>query len=259
MITLERLLTEVRGTGRQLTARAARDWWTKGLLPRPRRRGLGRGMGTETFWVDRRIVEQACAAHDLLNERSPAFIALIGLWLWGFPINLKLVRESYTKLIDKHICSLRGRINLIELDAAVGNLAAKVAPAMLRIPSPPPEIRGSAIDLLFEILSMFYGATDDPTIYGLADLLTKVLPYLRPTMRAQPGYDEPVGDFVGAHFEPMIDHLNNFGALPRQRSAMTTATDYELMRARRIIHLALGSLIRLLPPAQREEFAQLSR
>jgi hypothetical protein len=259
MITLERLCFEVGGTGRHLTARAARDWWTKGLLPRPRRRGPGRGMGTETFWVDRRVVKRACAAHDLLSERSPAFIAIIGLWLWGFPVDLRLVRESYTKLIDEHIRGLRRRTRPIELDDAVGELAAKVAPALLRVSSLPSKIRDSAIDLLLEILTIFYGATDDPAIEGLADLLIKVFSYLRTTMRPQPGCDEAVRDFIGAHFGAIIDHLHNFGALPRQRSAMTTATDYELMRARRIIHLAFGSLMRLLPPAQREEFAEFGR
>ena len=50
MLTLSALCADIEASDRYLSHRAARDWWTKGLLPRPQRRGIGRGRGTETFW-----------------------------------------------------------------------------------------------------------------------------------------------------------------------------------------------------------------
>jgi hypothetical protein len=258
MVTVEELCAEMGRTGRHLTPRAARDWWTKGLLPRPQRRGLGRGMGTETFWASGAILEQARAADDLLTRGSPAFIAPIGLWLWGFPVDLRLVRASYLKLIDQRSPWAHRPTKLVEPEDAVGELAAKLAPALLRRGSPP-DVRDSAVDLLLEILAIFYGADDDPMIDGLANLLTKVSPFLRATMKAQSGCNEALDSFVGEYFEPLLEHLQRFGALPRQREAVDTATAYELTRARRIVRLAFGSVMRLAPSAQSEEVSDWSR
>jgi hypothetical protein len=102
MVSLAELCTEMARSQRHLTPRAARDWWVKVLLPRPRRRGLGRTRGTETFWIEARVVEQAKATHDLLARHGRTYTALIGLWLLGFPIELKLVRPAWMELIARN-------------------------------------------------------------------------------------------------------------------------------------------------------------
>jgi hypothetical protein len=95
MLTVKELCANMAATGRDLTPRAARDWWTKGLLLKPRRRRLGRGKGTETFWSDSRVMLRACAAWDLLAERRSADTAILGLWLQRFPgADLGFIRGS---------------------------------------------------------------------------------------------------------------------------------------------------------------------
>ena len=89
MITVADLCPEMTRSGRNVTPRAARDWWSKGLLPPPQRRSLGRRKGTETVWTESRIVEQAKTTYDLLALHSRTYTALTGLWLLGFPVDLK--------------------------------------------------------------------------------------------------------------------------------------------------------------------------
>jgi hypothetical protein len=126
MVNLTELCAEMERSQRHLTPRAARDWWTKGLLPRPRRHGLGRQKGTETFWVESRVLEQAKATHDLLARHSRAYTALIGLWLFGFPIELKLVRTAWMKLIVRNQPRQHRRAGDAPLGEAVGELAARL-------------------------------------------------------------------------------------------------------------------------------------
>ena len=102
MINLAELCGEMEQSGRHLTPRTARSWWTKGLLPRPQRRGLGRARGTETFWLDPDVIDQTKAAYDLLAGHSRTYTALIGLWLLCFPIELKLIRKAWHKLIERN-------------------------------------------------------------------------------------------------------------------------------------------------------------
>jgi hypothetical protein len=125
------------------TATKTRDWWTKGLLPHPQRRGLGRQKGTETFWVEPRVIEQAQAAHDLLARHSRAFTAFVGLWLLGFPVELRLVRSAWAELIARNEPHRDVRSGGLPLDEAVGRLATRVGPALLR-PDAPATIRGKA-------------------------------------------------------------------------------------------------------------------
>ena len=109
MLTLHALCADMASSDRYLSPRAARDWWTKGLLPRPQRRGCGRGRGTETFWTDRRVCRQARAAYDLLAAYPRANIALLSLWLLGFPVSMRSIRAIYQKQINRHFRSVRGR------------------------------------------------------------------------------------------------------------------------------------------------------
>ncbi len=98
MFTLADLTGTMEETGRRLTPRTARNWWTIDLLPRPQRTGLGRGQGTVSFWQDRRVVVQAEIAHDLL-----------GLRLLDFPMPMETVRAAFADQAAGHYRRGRGR------------------------------------------------------------------------------------------------------------------------------------------------------
>jgi hypothetical protein len=189
MLTIDQLCAEMERSGHHLTPRAARDWWTKGLLPRPRRRGLGRGKGTLTFWTNPRILDQAQAADELLGRHSRTYTAIIGLWLWGFPVDPKLVRSSYLKLIDRYH---RPRD---QLEDWIAELAPKIARRVTE-PRTQRPVREKLTDAIIEFLNAFFGI-QDIEINGIAENWAAAVPYMRPNDQKWPVFiDEDFGWFI---------------------------------------------------------------
>lgn len=225
---------------RYLSPRAARDWWTKGLLPRPRRRGLGRAKGTVTLWTDLRVVEQAKAAYDLLARHNRTYAAIIGLWLWGFPIDLKLVRRSYLKLIDRHIGLVGGQCRFASVDDLLGNFAAEVARRVAKSQKPPRSVEEIS-DLAYGALSLFYGLEGDIPARGLAALCGQ-----------SPSEVQKLASATGRDLEVLARYVRRrwrgWISLPKQRETLLAATDHDLSQARRVLHLAFGCCARVSPP-----------
>ena len=232
MINLADLCAEMEQSGRHLTPRAARSWWIKGLLPRPQRRGLGREKGTETFWLNPHVVDQAKATYDLLARHSRTYTTLIGLWLLGFPIELKLVRKAWLKLIEHNRPQRRIWASNPFDDEGVGELAPRVAKSLLRLGTPA-DIKDGLTNVLVEIYSAYYGTDDKPDTTGFGKLLAETIPYL------SKGTLEPVM-FDDAHIEWFIANVRDWVSLPKQRETLESARNYELVRARRVIHVVLG-------------------
>src|SRR5438067_2118313 len=99
MLTVAELTAAMERSDRRLTPRTARNWWSVGILPRPARTGLGQGVGTVSFWRDRRVLLQAQIAHDLLGRGVSLQDAAAGLWLVGFPAPINVVREAFARQI----------------------------------------------------------------------------------------------------------------------------------------------------------------
>src|SRR5437016_4939745 len=109
MLTVAELIVAMKGSDRRLTPRTARNCWSVGILPRPKRAGLGQGVGTVRFWRDRRVLLQAQIAHDLLSRGVSLQGAAAGLWLIGFPAPINVVREAFAGQIAGHFRRGRGR------------------------------------------------------------------------------------------------------------------------------------------------------
>ncbi|WP_316174382.1 hypothetical protein [Bradyrhizobium sp. SZCCHNRI1073] len=251
MIRLADLCTEMERSQRHLTPRAARAWWTKGLLPRPQRRGLGRQKGTETFWVESRVIEQAKATHDLLARHSRTYTALIGLWLLGFPIELRLTRSAWLELIAHNQPHRYARYGRSLLDDAVGQLAAKVGPSLLR-PDAPAKLKHKATEFCVELLGAFYGVDDEPEPFGLAEGLWATVPYW------SNGVSQSI-PFNDVQIEWLIKHAHDWFSLPTQSKIVHSASDYEFCRARRVLQVSFGILgrtARRLPIDQRQGFQE---
>lgn len=252
MLTLDELCADMAASGRHLTPRAARDWWAKGLLPKPRRHGLGRGKGTETFWTEPRIVEQAQAAHDFLAQHSRVNAALLNLWLWGFAVDLSSIRAIYRRLIIRHYGWVR-RHSGQRPDGVVGDLAAMFVRKIIKSHGAPTEVRNAVTDLAAPFFEIFYGVSKKLDGYGLAEYWETAAPVLGK------------GGFADLHprdddLETWSRYLKEVASLPAQHAAMSSATDYELIRARRLVHLVFGYLARVTRAAQCEqEFSDLGR
>jgi hypothetical protein len=242
MLTLKALCSDMEASGRHLTLRAARDWWTKGLLPRPERRALGRGKGTKTFWSNPGIRHQAFAAHDLLARHARADIALLHLWLMGFPIDVRFLRAVYLERISRHLSQIREHADLHPEDA-IGDLAGKLARRQVGKAGAPVDAQDAYSALAIEFLSVFYGSESEFMIEGLAEQWGKVVPFVS-------GVGSQAGGLADLHpndetLALWAERLRQFGSLPAQLATMDSASDYELMRARRLIRFALEYLRRI--------------
>jgi hypothetical protein len=252
MLKLKELCANMAATGRKLTPRKARDWWTKGLLQRPRRRGLGPGRGTETFWTEPHVMQRACAVYDLLAEYPRVDVAILGLWLRGFPLDLGVIREVYRRSISRHFRSARGRSRR-PLHEWVHELADGVARQTARNGAAPREVRRTIADLAVEFLGVFYGLREEVAIGGLASRWKNATPYLGGAAWAEVHLQDD-------DLATWAQYLEEMASLPAQREAIDSATDYELIRARRLVRLAFGYFGRVARAIERgeelREFAQ---
>lgn len=247
MLTLDALCADMAASDRQLSPRAARDWWTKGLLPRPRRRGLGRGRGTETFWTDPRVCQKARVAYDLLALHPRADIALLSLWLLGFPVGLRSIRAIYRKLINRHLRSVHERPGK-RADDIIGKLAEVLARRQTSKGAAPVDARQALADLTGEFLGIFYAVDGDLVSEGLAELWERAAPYMGGAASLSGGLadlhprDEDLATWA--------QYLKELVSLTAQRKAIRSASDYELMRARRLLLFVFGSLRRIARAAE---------
>jgi len=243
MPTLNTLCTEMAASGRHITRRGARDWWSKGLLPQPLRRGLGRGLGTETFWTDSRVLCQAQATYDLLACYARTDFALLSLWLLGFPIPLGAVRRIYDVLITNALWAVHGRPRQPPEDV-LGGMANKTAILQAKRGSMPVSVRQTLSDLMLEVLGIVYGLEGEPEFDMVADLWGEVAPYLNPNAdrgREFTGGNDPHDGIIIA-----LKFIKNTATFPIQQRMMRAATDSEVTRARRLVLVASGHIRRMM-------------
>lgn len=241
MLTLAILCADMEASGRYLSPRAARDWWTKGLLPRPNRHSLGRGKGTETYWANPRVIQQARAAYDLLAARPRADFALLSLWLLGFPVRLGPVRAIYCKLIKRHLQMVHGNAGALP-DDVVGKLSEVLARKQIKSGAPAP-VRHALTDLLVEFLGIFYGVDSDLESESLTELWDMTAPYIN-------GGESRSYSLAGLHLGDeelvsWVEYVKEIASLPAQQKTISSANDYEFIRARRLVLLVFGYLRRL--------------
>lgn len=237
-MTLEQLRAEMAASGRPLTERAARDWWSKGLLPRPRRKGLGQGRGTETYWTDRRVAAQATAAYDFLTMHSRTYSAAVHLWLLGFPVDLAVVRGAYHRLVGRHFRLMRQHAQ-DDADDRLGTLAAQISRQMVKTDRLPPAFKHDLTDLALPFLQAFFKLNWVYEEEGLSELWGKVQPHFGGTKASAA---LALSDY---QIEIAAGYLRRMGSLPAQRDAIRSASDYELVRARRLLLFVRGHVRRM--------------
>lgn len=250
MLTLAILCADMEASGRYLSPRAARDWWTKGLLPRPERHGLGRGRGTETFWLDPRVSQQARAAYDLLEFHPRTDIALLSLWLLGFPVSLRSVRTVYRKLINRHLRSVHGRAGK-RPDDIIAKFAEILGRQQADNNSAPTDARHALTDLAVEFLGIFYALDSELISEGLAELWEKAAPYIGGNGSRPYGFadlhprDEDLATWA--------KYVKEMVSLTAQRKTISSASDYEMVRARRLVLFVFGYLRRFARAAESQD------
>lgn len=95
--TIEDIRAGLSARGIDVSKRRLVDWIQKGLLPRPEKRGRGRGLGISALWHQVNIVEQAANVALSLKSNRRVAQAYLPLWLMGFEVPHGKVRRP---LID---------------------------------------------------------------------------------------------------------------------------------------------------------------
>jgi len=251
MLTVAELTAAMEGSGRRLTPRTARNWWSFGILTRPERTGLGQGVGTVSFWRNRRVLLQAQIAYDLLGRQVSLKGAAAGLWLVGFPAPIKVVREAFVHQIAGHYRRSRGksRDGLEEgLWDVVGRFVNRDARGRRGSRK---DDQGAALhDLTGELLKLLCGVGDGVPEPGdsrqwaedTASELLVGIEFLAPFARLNGSSIIP--SVQPETVENVVTWISETASLRRQQNAVVDAQPHDWTRARRITRLAIGLLDR---------------
>jgi hypothetical protein len=249
MLTVAELIAAMEGSGRHLTARTARNWWSIGILPRTDRTGLGRGSGTVSFWRDHEVLLQAQIAYDLLRERASLENTAAALWLAGFPVPMKVVRRAFAQQIAGHYRRGLGR-SRAGLEAGLWQHTDRIVrlDARLRTGSSADAMGTALYDLTGMLLELLCGvgegapASGDPRQWAVdtaAELSSQIDALAR------------LGRFDGTDARPnvqaevveeVVTWISEVASLRRQRDALRRARPHDWSRARRITRVAIGLL-----------------
>lgn len=248
MLTVAELTAAMDDSGRRLTPRTARNWWSVGILPRPARTSLGQGIGTVSFWRDRRVLVQAQIAHDLLGRGVSLEGAAAGLWLVGFPTPIKVVCEAFAHQVAGHFRRGRGQ-SRDGLEAGLWGTVGRFVrqDARARGGSREDDEGIALYALTGELFELLYGIGGGVPESGdsrqwAADTATEILSQLEflaplsgvkmtPSVRAET-------------VEEVVTWIRETASLQRQQDAVADAQPHDWTRARRITRVVIGLLDR---------------
>jgi hypothetical protein len=159
----------------------------------------------------------------------------------GFPIDTCSVRAVYLEFNSRHLREICEHAGTLPEDV-IRDLARKLARRQIS-KGAPAEARHAYADLAVELLSVFFGDEGELLIEGLAEQWEKAVPYVA-------GAGSQAGGLADLHptdetLTRWAQKLRQFVSLPAQRAAIESASDYELMRARRLIRFVLEYLRRI--------------
>ena len=88
------LVAELRAQGVDCTSRRLEDWRRVGLVPRGRRRSLGRGRGTEVIYPDD-MAERCRRVAERMRRGQPWQVVALSLFAAGAELSEETVRAAY--------------------------------------------------------------------------------------------------------------------------------------------------------------------
>lgn len=94
MDTPAQLREHLLGHGIEVSLRTLTDWREKGLLPPLERVGRGYAEGVSRNWPEE-VIEQAIAAHILMERYGRADEALLGLWFTGYAVDHIAAQQAW--------------------------------------------------------------------------------------------------------------------------------------------------------------------
>ncbi len=159
-----------------------------------------------------------------------------------FPIGLHSVRTSSCKAIDRHLLGVRGLAGQ-PADDVVGKLAEVIARRWAKENAAPADARSAYADIAVEFLEIFYGVDSELATEGFSELWQAIAPHLGRTTSGPRVFTELSLD--EDDFATWAGYVKELASFPAQREMLVTASDHELMRARRVVLFAFGNLRRI--------------
>jgi hypothetical protein len=265
MITEAELVAAMQRSGRQVSARTIRNWWSRHILPPPSRTWLGKA-GSASYWPDDRVLLQASIAHELVTHKATFARTATCLWILGFDIPLETARGSIEELVAGLHDRLAKRAPGKSLEDAVWAIADRLARQDARIRGgSQTDLEGQALyDFTGESLELLAGAGDgnpDPNndlwAEDTAQGLLEHIEYLRLRRQRQEGWPQNWPTTLTLETaEEVVKLVASILALPRQQEALRRATPADLKKARRITLFAASRLdeaIEMVTPAYAEK------
>jgi hypothetical protein len=251
MLTVADLTTAMEGSGRHLTPRTARNWWSVGILPRPARTGLGQGVGTVSFWRNRRVLLQAQIAYDLLGKRVSLLGTAAGLWLVGFSVPFEAVREAFVRQVAGHYRRARGR-SRDGLETGLWEMVERFVRQDARARKGSNEdVEGTALYALTgELLELLCAIGDgtpqqgDSRLWAVetaAELLSQIEVLAR---LGRSNGSNAIPPVQAEMVEEVVTWISETASLRHQDNAVINAQPHDWTRARRITRVAIGLLDR---------------
>ncbi|MGH9303134.1 MAG: hypothetical protein ACRDZ5_01850 [Acidimicrobiales bacterium] len=123
------LVTELRAQGVDCSSRRLEDWRRVGLIPRGRRRSLGRGRGTEVVYPDD-MAECCRRVAERMRRGQPWQVVALSLFAAGAELPDETVREAYSWALKMETSADEDELDTAE--RGVDQLLSTVAGRRLR-------------------------------------------------------------------------------------------------------------------------------
>jgi hypothetical protein len=208
------------------------------------------------------VLHQAEIAYDLLQMGVGLRGTAAGLWLVGFPVPLKPIREAFEKQVADHFRRGQGR-SRDDLEEALWQHVQRFVRADARARGgSADDAEGIALgDLSGQLLELLCGVGDSgPEVVRLrqwsSDVAAEVisqLEALRPLVERSDEYVLP--DVHAPTVEDIAVWFWETGSLLRQREALRIACPHDWIRARRLAGVAIGLLDRAFTTASPKQVA----
>lgn len=242
MITLPELLGELARSGRWLERRTARDWWARGLLPRPGIVSLGRGRGTQTVWHGGRVIERAMLAIDLRKMGVRPAGIVVALWLCGHAVDPATLRKAWIASLDvkRPRAFFAARRGLPSDEKPLADAAA-----LARASGAPRPVAEAIEACVAAVLGDHWGVSAPDEGEALGAVFTAALKFWRERNQIGPAVDVAIDDatadglrgFLARFSRPAVSALVSTGS-------PDAVSDVELLRARRALLLVAGGGLR---------------
>jgi len=234
--TVDHLTSELTRLGYPITKRRLIDWAQKGLLPHPKQRGLGRGKGSVYVWTQPGVLAQAAKVYNLLNWYGRVKHIYLPLWLLGYEIPLRVVRQKLHDWVERPLAQLAqevGSDSSEDLTDYLSGLAAQ-KPRTRHVPS------FLSADTARDFVEMYLNAIFNPdyepsdeVIQEMADAFGKA-GQTNSSVVSETDQDVPIIQTIRV----IREHLS----LPKLQETLADASDKELKRVQSDFRIVLGSL-----------------